>query len=1166
MHCVSCGSALPNEASFCPSCGHRVEHRHDERRVVTVVFADIVGFTALSESTDPEQVKNLVDAVFARVATDVTEFGGRVDKVLGDGLLAIFGAPVAHEDDAERAVRASLAILGTVESFNAEFATELQVRIGVNTGEVLVGEIRAAGDYTAMGDVVNIASRLSDVALPGQVMVGSETHETTSGAIEYEAGNELNLSGRAEPVAVWVAKVAVGLPGQRHTARTKLVGRDIEFSIAQQSVDSAFRLRRSLLMLVMGEAGVGKSRLALEVAAYASNSGAAVLTGRCVPYGEANAWFPIAEAVKAALDLKGIDQAHPEVQLADAVAGTVASPEEQNRLVNGLLYLFDFSSPLDAIEPKHAQDEAARSARLVFEAIAQTRPVFLRLVDLHWADSLVLSLVNDLVQRLVHQPFVVMATSRFSLTENWSPQTGRHNNLTLTLDPLESGAALQLAESLLPQATPEMRADLVARSGGNPFFLEELASLVESGGMVDGDELPATIRGLVAARLDRLGPAEAAVIEDAAVLGRRGLVMALQKMADARGVTEAINTLVVSLVSSDILELGDESQWWEFHSDLVREVAYNRLTKSDRALRHFGVADYIEATFGSSVAPTTVAHHYLRAAELTNEMARVDGVPDDINQRALLWVNRAADASVATERWDTAVALYGQALGLLGSDDSADVDLRIQALLGRVEAHTGARDIDKAVADLDVVEVLTFGHPLFAPAVALRRGEIEQRRANLELALKFYDEALDGFRAQNDLAGVAEVQRTSGMAFLMSGASEQAEASMKDALAASLELGDRRNEAWARQNLAWLGFVQGRTAKANERIEKSLELFRSLGDEIGVSWSNGLLAFVRMHQGRFEESSALAEVTLADAAARNDAWAEGMMHVLLASVNLWGGRTAQAVESAETAVGLFRSINDAFGLVQSGSILGRSLIRLGRVDEGFRVIRDAIGVLPESNDGIGQLAKTTLSTGNVTVGRPAPALEQLGNIVTADIDPSLVGQSERVVAYGLALLQEGRLDEARSTLEFGSSSKSDLGSNPSAIAALSYCIAAEGDLAKAGELVARVHASGRATYVDKLRVQISLGLASAVAGDSHGAAEGFADAKALLSTTGDRLGYALTTLAHALSSKHLGLVNADILRLETEERLAELGIEANGWRQAFNTILGNSPSVSALAD
>lgn len=1153
---MSCGSVLPTDARFCPSCGHRVEHRHDERRVVTVVFVDIVGFTALSESADPEQVKNLVDGFFGRVANDVTDFGGRVDKVLGDGLLAIFGAPVAHEDDAERATRASFAMLTTVASFNEEFDTKLQVRIGINTGEVLVGQIRAAGDYTAMGDVVNIASRLSDIAQPGQIVVGEDTNAATNESISYEMGNELNLSGRAEPVTVWIAIAAVGLPGQRHGRRNKLVGRDIEFGIAKQSVDSAFRLRRSLMMLVMGEAGVGKSRLASEVSGYATEAGAVLLTGRCVPYGEANMWFPIAEAVKAGLRLTtGIDPDHPDVQISDAVAGLVSSgPEEQTRIVNGLLYLFDYGGPLDGIEPKHAQDEASRSARLVFESLANVSPVFLQLVDLHWADEAVLALVDDLVQRMVHQPFVVMATARFELAERWSPTNGRHNNLTLTLDPLEADAAAELAQSLLPNASPAMRADLVERSGGNPFFLEELASLVDSGGMIDGTELPATVRGIVAARLDGLSTTEAGVVEDAAVLGRRGVIMALEKMSEARGSTVPVDETIIRLVELDLFDVDGDTQHWEFHSDLVRDVVYNRLTKSDRAVRHFGVADFIETTFGSSAAPTTVAHHYLRAAEFAREMGRVPNVPSDVADRALLWADRAAKAMAATERWDTSASLYTQRLGLLDEGD----DRYIETLLARAHAHAGARNIELALVDLRTAEELAADQPRFGPTIAMGRGEIEQRRGNLDVAVKFFDEALSGFRAQDNLKQVAEVQRMAGMAHLMAGNSESAELAMKDALAASLALGDRRNEAWARQNLAWLGFVQGRTAKADERIEKSLDLFTSLGDVIGMAWSHGLLAYVRMHQGRFDESERLALQTLADAAGRNDAWVGGMMRVLLASVNLWRGNTVEAVDFAEQAVGLFRSINDPFGQVQAEAIYGRSLIRLGRVDEGFMVLRGAINVLPESDDGIGQLAKTTLSSGNVSVGRPEPALEQLGNVVTTDIDPSLVGQSERVVAYGLALLQEGRLDDARSILKYAAAGNSDLGVSPAAIAALAYTAAADGDVELSAKLCGSVAVSSRATYLDRLRVLIAFGLANTVAGDAEGASEAFADAKALLSTTSDALGYALTVLAHSLSSQHLGLANADILRLETEERLAELGIEATGWRQAFRTILGES--------
>ncbi len=1111
------------------------------------MFADIVGFTALSERLDPEQVKNLVDAVFERLAANVTEFGGRVDKVLGDGMLAMFGAPVAHEDDAERAVRASFAMLETVEEFNREFMARLQVRVGVNTGEVLVGEIRAAGDYTAMGDVVNIASRLSDNAAPGQIVVGSQTHAATNDSVEYEAGVEMRLAGRATKVATWVASQTLGLPGQRRRHRGELVGRDIELSIATQSVDSAFRLRRSLLLLIMGAAGVGKSRFAEEVAQHANDAEAVVLTGRCVPYGEANIWFPLAEAVLSALRIgSDLSTDRPEVELADAVAGLVASDaEETSRIVNGLLYLVDQSGPLQAIEPRNAQDEAARSARLVLEAVADRQPVVLRLVDLHWADELVLALIDDLVGRMVHHPFVVVATARFGLSERWAPTAGRHNNLALTLDPLDTDSATELARTLLPDS-PELHDDLVERSGGNPFFLEELAALVASGGMVEGDELPATVRGLVSARLDRLSVAEGAVVEDAAVLGRRGLIIALQKMAEARGVDEPLKPLLMSLVEKDLFEIDFNSQRWQFHSDLVRDVVYNRLTKSDRALRHFGVADYLEQ-FEKMVPSATLAHHYLRAAELTNEMGVVIGMPSGVDERAVRWLDAAANRALGVEHWDKAADFATQKLNLVGDDPQG-----VEALLTRARAFTGERSLDKAAADLARAEELAGPESAHAADLAMAWGNIEQRRGNLDGAVKAYDEALAGYRAADDPTSIIEVQRAIGMTHLLAGSSENAELAMKDALAGSLELGDRRSEAWARQNLAWLGFVQGRTTKADERIEKSIGIFTEIGDEIGISWSRGLRAYVRMHQGLFDDAEQLADVVLRDAMGRNDAWSEAMMRVLLASVQLWRGQSDTAVVYAEEAARLFESVADPFGLVQSKSVLGRALVRAGRVDEGFLVLNSADSA-EVGSERVVQLARTTKAAVNVNIGKAELALEQLGIVATDDIDPSLVGQSERLVAYGIALLQVGKVSEAKGVLVYAANQHDEIGPSAAAVAALALVVAADGDFEQTTALARAVNDSSRATYLDRLRADLANGLAYAAAGRGDESAEIFANIKAMLSTTTDRLGYALVSLAHSLAAERLGQPSADILRLETEERLAELGIEATGWRRAFAT-------------
>src|SRR5437879_9754815 len=235
MTCPSCGNSLPERARFCPGCGQSivtVGTRGDERRVVSVVFADLVGFTTLSEAMDPEQVKNLVDSCFERLAADITAFGGRVDKIVGDAIVALFGAPVAHEDDAERAVRAALQMQETVAGMGSGLSTDVLLRVGVNTGVVLVGAVRGGGDYTAMGDVVNVASRLQGLAEPGQVIVGPLTHAATQQVVQYEPLGPVQARGREEPVDAWVAQGCLARPGSRpHRAETPLVGRGAQLGL-----------------------------------------------------------------------------------------------------------------------------------------------------------------------------------------------------------------------------------------------------------------------------------------------------------------------------------------------------------------------------------------------------------------------------------------------------------------------------------------------------------------------------------------------------------------------------------------------------------------------------------------------------------------------------------------------------------------------------------------------------------------------------------------------------------------------------------------------------------------------------------------------------------------------------------------------------------------------
>src|SRR5437764_8124653 len=302
MNCPACGAPVPEGARFCSECGHRLVATPDERRLVTVLMADLVGFTGMAAGTDPEQVKGLVDHCFERLVADVTTFGGRLDKIVGDQIIALFGAPVAHEDDAERAVRAALRMHETLAGMRPDLAVPVSIRIGINTGEVLVGAMRAGGDPTAMGDVVNTAQRLQKLGAPGDVIVGSATEIATRDAIHYEPLGAVTLRGRDEPVHAFRAVDALAPPGRRRMRRrAPFVGRDAELSTLRGLTTMAVTRERAHLVLLVGDAGVGKSRLASELGDIAAcDLGAYVLNGVCLPYGDPNAFGPIAEALRQA--------------------------------------------------------------------------------------------------------------------------------------------------------------------------------------------------------------------------------------------------------------------------------------------------------------------------------------------------------------------------------------------------------------------------------------------------------------------------------------------------------------------------------------------------------------------------------------------------------------------------------------------------------------------------------------------------------------------------------------------------------------------------------------------------------------------------------------------------------------------------------------------------
>ena len=1183
MSCPSCGAAAVEGSRFCATCGQPLVTRSDERRVATVLFADLVGFTSLSESADPEQIKNLVDTCFELLVRDITTFGGRVDKIVGDAIIALFGAPLAHEDDAERAVRAALRMQATLAVYRADADVPVHVRIGVNTGEVLVGALRAGGDYTAMGDVVNTAQRLQVAAEPGAVVVGGATHAATHEMIAYRAIDAIDAKGRDELVEAWVALEPLLPPGHRpRRVQTPFVGRDAELGVLGHAVEAAVERRRAHLLLLVGEAGVGKSRLAEQTAQLArERHGALVFEGRCVPYGEANVWWPVAEAIRQACGLTS-DDPLPTATLgcAAAVAHALDLPpdaSEAKRVVNGLLYLMGYEVTLREIDPQRAREEATRAVLAFIEGATTRQPVVVVLSDLHWADPLVLDMLGALIDRLSRQRFALIATAREALTEHWTIPSGRHNTIVVNLDPLDRAATGELLDALVPlDVSAEVRAALLDRSGGNPFFLEELVALVGDSelagsallsGVGSGalGDLPDTLRGLVAARIDGLTGLERCTVEDAAVWGRSGPVEALVKMAEAMRSSPDLSPVLTGLTDKDILRI--DGGHWVFRSDLIREVAYGTLTKADRARRHYGIAAYLSRAVPDRANADerlvdVVAYHYGAAAELTVGLGPLEGVPAKVTALSLDWLEEAARRAEVAQTLPVAERLYSQALRLISSEPSTR---RVHLLLGRAAVEAKMRAIPAARADVDEArsDALALGDEAGVARSLLVRGEVERDNGDLLASVATLAEAVEHFRSLGDIAGVGAAMREIGMAQIFLGANDEAEASIRMALAASREAADRRGEAWALQHLAWISFVQGRSAEAESRLARAAETFTELGDAGGLGWATGLLAFVRFNQGNLDEARALGEQVLVDARQRGDRWGEGMMLLLSAGVALWSGRAPAAVSFAREAHTLFHAIGDHFGQAQSLASLGRCLVAAGQIDEGMALLQTAYedGMADSLADEDRFTLVAGLAGAAVAIGEPSIALEALDRVRDPDDDRLGLGSVERVVANGLALLQAGRVTEAVGELRASAEGAADVAPSAYAQSALALALAAAGEHDEVLALAAEVEQGGHSTYLDRLTAGMAAGLVLARDGDEAAIIELGALVE-LVDPLQDEVAKALARLAEAAAHELLGLPSADEASHVATARFAALGLTGDGWRTAIDLVL--QPEIATV--
>jgi tetratricopeptide (TPR) repeat protein len=704
-------------------------------------------------------------------------------------------------------------------------------------------------------------------------------------------------------------------------------------------------------------------------------------------------------------------------------------------------------------------------------------------------------------------------------------------------------------------APDDVKALLLDRSGGNPFFLEELVSLLDESGMVgdapspDGafHDLPDTLRGLVAARLDGLPTNERQTLVNAAVWGRRGPVEALEKMnKEDIGETADVGAALVALAEKEVLVV--KARRWAFHSDLVRDVAYGTLTKGDRARKHAGIARYLAEHSGQEPDDRVVdiiAHHYAIAAELAGEMGAVPMVPDDVKDLALRWLTEAANRAEHADMHLVASRLWGQAVELAGPQH----EHRTKFLLGRAHALTELRDLAPARVDVSaaLADADAAGNRKAVAKALSALGDIEWREGDLESATTTLQRAIAIFEELGDREGVARAHRSLGMADLIVGEYRNARTSLEAALEASRAAEDVRGEAWALQNLAWIAYVDGRPDESEGRLHQSLVLFEQIGDQGGIGWAKGLLAWVKFHLGIPDEAEALIDDVLPDAHKRGDRWGEGMMLVLRAAMRLWSGRTLDAIETGEEALAVFREIDDRFGEFQALAPLGRALVAAGRVDEGFRILEGLLE-LEGAGDDLRKLAQTVVASAAVQVGEPTRLPAELICAFQEATAPATLGEGERVVALGLAALQRGDVADAVAWLEGVAEIEKD---NPYAMSALAMALLAAGRADEVADAVATTWGSPRATYLDRARASLAAALAAGRAGDRDAAAEALAVVDGALDPTQDVVSQALAALGEAEVWASLGDPRAPALRSDAEARLQSWGLTGTGWSTVY---------------
>jgi len=974
--------------------------RRRERKVVSVLFCDLVGFTQQAEALDPEDVEAILRPYHERVRTELERHGGTVEKFIGDAVMALFGAPTAHEDDAERALRAALAI--------REFALEedLELRVGITTGEALVSlDARPdAGEGMASGDVVNTAARLQSAAPVNGILVDETTYRATRTAVSYEDADAVEAKGKAKPLRVWRAVEARARFGVdvAHEARSELVGRERELSILRDAFARARHERIPQLVTLVGVPGMGKSRLVYELSRIVDADPELITwrQGRCLAYGEGVTLWALGEIVKAQA---GIVEQDPPEEAAEKLTGLVGD------LLGGTADEARVRPHLDALLGRAGESElggdrrgvAFTAWRRLLEAMSEQRPLVLVFEDLHWADDVLLDFVDELVDWVTDVPMLVVGTARPELLERrpaWGG--GKLNATTVALEPLSEELTARLLAQLLDR--PVLAADsqrmLLERAGGNPLYAEQFAELYLERGQTDELPLPETLQGIIAARLDGLSTGEKQLLQEASVLGKVFWASAVRTNGDDVRVPLHALERKGFVRRQKRSSVEGESEFAFAHA-LVRDVAYGQIARAERAAKHRRAAEWIESLGRPDDHAEMLAHHW----SATLELSRASGtIEDALAERARLALRDAGDRAFALNAFSAAARYFEDALALWPEDAERPALLlrraralhlaadnrREDALVEARDALLAAGQVEGAAeAEAHLSQALWYrGRRAESDASITRAHELAAALGDSPakvrvLALSARSRALAGddegaipvAREALALAERLSLRELQAHALTTIGTARRdtAPAEARRHLEAAFEIALAANSPIAStivNNLGVLAFFEGDAARAHELYEEAGVVAERVGDRDGQRWARGNVVGTLLLRGRWQDAERRANEFIEECE-RSPHYLEHVARETRAWVRAGRGDAERALDDVSRAVEHARAVQDPQASLPALLHAARTKLRLGQAAEARTLADEGIEIAR-------RFPASSLALGIIAAELPAFGLQQ----------------------------------------------------------------------------------------------------------------------------------------------------------------------------------------------